>query len=185
MSENQVATITNHAKMASMEDERAICRFLYEEAELVDNMWWDEWLDCLHEDIDYWAPVRENRVARERKEEYYPKGTSVYFEESKAFLKQRVVRLQTQKAWAEEPPSRSRRILSNIRVDEIDADTFAVRTNFMVYRSSGERYHDTVAGERRDIIVRAPESTFGFLIKEREIRFDMSTILVKNLSLFY
>ena len=103
MSENQVATISNHAKVASLEDERAICRFLYEEAELVDNMWWDEWLDCLHEDIDYWAPVRENRVARERKEEYYPKGTSVYFEESKAFLRQRVVRLQTQKAWAEEP----------------------------------------------------------------------------------
>ena len=170
---------------ADAEDERLIARFLYDEAEMMDNMQWEDWLDCMHEDVDYWAPVRENRVARERKEEFYPKRTSVYFEESKAFLRQRVVRLNTHMAWAEEPPSRSRHMLTNLRIDERSDGAFAVRSNFMIYRSRGERYQDTIAGERRDVIVRDPDSRYGFLVLEREIRFDMATILVKNLSLFY
>lgn len=170
---------------ASLEEERLISRFLYDEAEAVDNMQWDDWLDFMHEDVYYWAPVRENRVARERKEEFYPRGTSVYFEESKAFLRQRVVRLQSHMAWAEEPPSRSRHILSNIRVDKHSDGFYPVRSNFLIYRSRGERYEDTIAGERRDIIVSAPETKNGFQILEREIRFDQATILIKNLSLFY
>lgn len=170
---------------ASIEDERQISRFLYDEAEFVDNMEWEDWIDCLHDDIYYWAPVRENRVARERREEFYPKGTSVYFEESKDFLKQRVFRLRTNMAWAEEPPSRSRHMVTNIRVDARSDGDFSVRSNFLIYRSRGERYQDTIAGERRDIICRDDSAPHGFLIKEREIRFDMSTILVKNLSLFY
>lgn len=171
--------------MATAEEERAITRFLYDEAELVDNMLFEDWLDCMHDDIYYWAPVRENRVARERKDEFYAKGTSVYFEESKEFLRQRVFRLATHMAWAEEPPSRSRHLVTNIRVDCRADGNFDVRSNFLIYRSRGERYQDTIAGERRDIIVAAPDSRFGYLILEREIRFDMSTILIKNLSLFY
>lgn len=170
---------------AAAEDERLIARFLYDEAELVDNMRFEDWLECMHEDVSYWAPVRENRVARERREEFYSKGTSVYFEESKAFLAQRVFRLNTHMAWAEEPPSRSRHLVTNVRVDERSDGAFAVRSNFLIYRSRGERYDDTIAGERRDIIVRAPEAPLGYLILEREIRFDMATILTKNLSLFY
>lgn len=167
------------------ETERAITRFLYDEAELVDNMRWDDWLTCMHPDIYYWAPVRENRVARERKEEFYPKGTSVYFEENLAFLKQRVFRLQTHMAWAEEPPSRSRHLISNVRIDAREDGNYNVRSNFLIYRSRGERSQDTIAGERRDIIVANPDAPFGFQVLEREIRFDMATILVKNLSLFY
>lgn len=167
------------------ETERAITRFLYDEAELVDNMEWDTWLECMHPDIYYWAPVRENRVARERSEEFYPKGTSVYFEEGHEYLRQRVFRLQTNMAWAEEPPSRSRHLVTNIRIDAREDGNFNVRSNFLIYRSRGERSQDTIAGERRDIIVPAPEFEYGFKVLEREIRFDMATILVKNLSLFY
>ncbi|QPK79117.1 aromatic-ring-hydroxylating dioxygenase subunit beta [Corynebacterium lizhenjunii] len=170
---------------AGLEDTHKISRFLYDEAELVDNMLFEDWLDCMHDDVDYWAPVRENRVARERKEEFYPRGTSVYFEESKAFLAQRVFRLNTHMAWAEEPPSRSRHLVTNIRVDQRSDGNFNARSNFFIYRSRGERYQDTIAGERRDVIVPAPQSRYGYLVLEREIRFDQATILTKNLSLFY
>lgn len=178
-------TMPDAATLATLATESAITRFLYNEAELVDNMQWDEWLSCMHEDVYYWAPVRENRVARERKEEFYPRGTSVYFEESKEFLRQRVHRLQTHMAWAEEPPSRSRHLVTNVRIDEREDGNFNVRSNFLIYRSRGERSEDIIAGERRDIIVADAEAPYGFLVLEREIRFDMATILVKNLSLFY
>lgn len=165
--------------------ERAITRFLYDEAELIDDLRFVEWLECMHPEVSYWAPVRENRVFRERSQEFYPKGTSVYFEETWDYLKQRVDRLLTAKAWAEEPASRSRHLITNIRVDSRDDGSFAVRSNFLVYRTRGERDQDEIAGERRDVIVAAPDAARGFLIREREIRFDMATILVKNLSLFY
>ncbi|MDO4607471.1 MAG: 3-phenylpropionate/cinnamic acid dioxygenase subunit beta, partial [Bowdeniella nasicola] len=178
------------------EIERALARFLYNEAEMVDDMRWDDWITMLSEDLYYWAPVRENRVYRERKFETCEKGTSVYFEESKDYMRQRVYRLQTAKAWAEEPASRSRHLVSNVRVDMIsdrselrpelqDKEAYYVKSNFLVYRSRGERDQDHIAGERRDIIVRDAGGPWGWLLAEREIRFDQATILVKNLSLFY
>ena len=172
-------------RRADLATESAIARFLYDEVEAIDNMDFEGWLTFLHPDIDYWAPVRENRVYRERKLEILPKGTSVYFEETLAYLKQRVDRLRTQKAWAEEPASRSRHLISNVRVDELGDGEYAVRSNFIVYRTRGERDQDLVAGERRDVIVASPDSPAGFLVRERQILFDMATILVKNLSLFY
>lgn len=167
------------------ETERAITRFLFDEAELIDDMRFTEWLECMHQDVFYWAPVRENRVFRERDEEFYPRGTSAYFEETWDFLKQRVDRLLTAKAWAEEPASRSRHIISNVRVDAREDGRFAVKSNFFIYRTRGERDQDEISGERRDVIVAVPDSPWGFQVLEREVRFDMATILVKNLSLFY
>ncbi|AGU14805.1 hypothetical protein CARG_03265 [Corynebacterium argentoratense DSM 44202] len=181
----ETPTAASLSKHADAETERALTRFLFDEADLVDNMDWDAWLECMHPDIYYWAPVRENRVYRERKHEFYEKGTSVYFEENWEYLRQRVFRLQTQKAWAEEPASRSRHLVSNVRVDARGDGNFDVRSNVLVYRSRGERYQDHITYERRDIIVKDETAPLGFLVLEREIRFDMATILIKNLSLFY
>lgn len=178
------------------ETERSLVRFLYNEAEMVDDMRWDDWLTMLHAELYYWAPIRENRVFRERKHEFAEKGTSVYFEESYEYMRQRVFRLQTAKAWAEEPASRTRHVVSNIRVDTLqdaglelperfgDVEAYAVKSNFFIYRSRSERDQDHITGERRDLIVRDP-GPWGWKLAEREVRFDMSTILIKNLSLFY
>ncbi|HHV22257.1 MAG TPA: aromatic-ring-hydroxylating dioxygenase subunit beta [Propionibacterium sp.] len=179
-------TVADMQSRASMAEAFEVSRFLYDEAQLLDDMEWDAWLSCYHPDTLYWAPVRENRVYRERKFETYPRGTSAHFEETHIFLQQRVHRLKSQKAWAEEPASRSRHAVSNVRVDRTeDPGAYSVRSNFLVYRTRGERDQDLVAGERRDRIVRAPEAPYGFLIQERQVLFDMATILVKNLSLFY
>ncbi|MDO5700827.1 MAG: 3-phenylpropionate/cinnamic acid dioxygenase subunit beta [Bowdeniella nasicola] len=183
--------------LVSGDIERSLARFLYNEAEMVDDLRWDDWLTMLHEDLYYWGPVRENRVYRERKFDTYEKGTSVYFEESYEYMRQRVFRLQTSKAWAEEPASRSRHIISNIRVDAVaenDPDlreclrgleAYRVKSNIFVYRTRGERDEDHITAERRDIIVRDDGGPWGWKLAERELRFDMATILVKNLSLFY
>lgn len=166
--------------------ERAITRFLYEEVQVLDDWHWGEWLDFFAEDCMYWAPTQEERLARERTRHISEYGTSAYFEENKVQLKQRVDRLLTNQAWGEEPPSRSRHIISNIRVTKGTAeDEYVVRSNFYDYRSIGQRSQDSITGERTDRIVRDPDSPWGFLIKERKILFDMAIILNKNLSLFY
>lgn len=169
----------------SVETQRDLEQFLFEEADLLDNWQFTDWYDLMADDIFYWAPVRENRMHREFSQEMYPAGTSAHFEEDKRFLGERVERLLSHMAWAEEPPSRTRHLITNIRAWETDkADEFAVESSFYVFRTRGERDLDYVVGRRYDIIRRA-DNEFGFQIARRKIVFDMAMLLVKNLSLFY
>lgn len=166
--------------------ERALTRFLHEEVQVLDDWKWGEWLDFFADDCLYWAPTQEERLARERSRHISAFRTSAYFEENKVQLKQRVDRLLTNQAWGEEPPSRARHIISNIRVTKgVAEDEYVVKSNFYDYRSIGQRSQDSITGERTDRIVRDPASPWGYLIKERRVLFDMSIILNKNLSLFY
>jgi 3-phenylpropionate/cinnamic acid dioxygenase small subunit len=178
--------VTAALAAVTAEDQRAIERFLYDEAKVLDDWEWAKWPDFLHEDILYWAPVQEDRYTRERAGRISPLGGSAYFEDNKKELTIRVQRLLTNQAWSEEPPSRSRHLITNIQVDPGDnPGEYKVRSNFLDYRSNGQRAWDLITGQRDDVIVRAPESEWGYLIKFRRILFDMSIILNKNLTLFY
>jgi 3-phenylpropionate/cinnamic acid dioxygenase small subunit len=168
-----------------VEVQRDVERFLFDEADLLDDWEFREWLGLMAPDIHYWAPTRENRLYRERKKEMAGPGESAYFDERHAELTQRVDRLYTHMAWAEEPPSRTRHLITNIRVGATErADEFDVESSFYVYRTRGERDVDHVVGKRYDLIRRA-DNPYGFQIAKRTIVFDMATLLVKNLSLFY
>ncbi|HEX6054984.1 MAG TPA: 3-phenylpropionate/cinnamic acid dioxygenase subunit beta [Intrasporangium sp.] len=179
------STTTEHTVIVDAATERAIERFLYEEAHLLDTWQFTTWLELLAADISYAAPVRENRTYRERKHEIAPPGTSAYFEEDLDLLKERVDRLQTHMAWAEEPPSRTRHLVTNVIVDRTDdAEVFAVRSNLCVYRTRSERDEDIIYGRRVDVIRRS-DSPWGFELVRRTVIFDQATLLVKNLSSFY
>ncbi|WP_067670850.1 aromatic-ring-hydroxylating dioxygenase subunit beta [Nocardia miyunensis] len=164
----------------------ALSDFLFAEADLLDAWKFEDWLELLAPDIHYWAPVRENRVFRERSQEISPPGTSAYFEENYDDLAQRVERLYTHMAWAEEPPTRTRHLISNIRVSPSSTEdgAFDVQSSFYVHRTRLERDHDWMVGVRSDVI-RPADTRGGFQIAKREILFDVSTFLAKNLSSFY
>ena len=163
----------------------AIEQFFFLEADLLDEWDFDSWLELLAEDLHYWAPVRENRTFRERRFETAAPGESAYFEENRADMVQRVDRLNTHMAWAEDPPSRTRHLVTNVRAFSTAVEgEYAVSSNLCVYRTRSERDQDAIVGQRRDIL-RATDSPAGFEIVRREIRFDMSTLLIKNLSTFY
>lgn len=169
----------------SLELQRDIEQFLFEEADLLDNWQFSDWLSLMADDIFYWAPVRENRTHREAKFEMYPVGTSAHFEENKRFLEERVERLLSHMAWAEEPPSRTRHLVTNIRAWETDTPgEYAVESSFYVFRTRGERDMDNIVGRRYDVI-RKTDTEYGFQVVRRKIVFDMAMLLVKNLSLFY
>lgn len=179
-------TVTTSPRTVDAADERALTRFLYDEAEILDDWEFTKWLDFFAEDCMYWAPTQLDRLPRERAKRISAFGTSVYFEENKAQLQQRVDRLLTDQAWGEAPPSRARHFVTNVRIDNGEtADEFIVKSNILTYRSMGQRSQDFITGTRTDRIRRAPDSVWGFEIVERRILFDMSTILIKNLSLFY
>lgn len=160
-------------------------QFLYAEADLLDGWKFYDWLGLMAADIHYWAPVRENRLMREMAEEMYPPGTAAHFDENHHMLTERVNRLHTNMSWSEAPPSRTRHLVTNVRAHSTEvADEFAVQSSFHVYRTSSERHQDSVFGKRFDLLRRA-ENDYGFEVARRTVVFDMSTLLVKNLSQFY
>lgn len=168
------------------DDQRLIEQFLYFEASLLDQQRFEDWLELFAEDLRYWAPVRFNRLYREQSGEMAAEGESSYFNESLEQLALRVARLRTRMAWAEDPPSRTRHVVTNVRCAATDvADELAVESNFIVYRSRLERDTDYWVGARYDVIRRTPERSSGFSIARRKVVLDASVLLSKNISVFF
>jgi ethylbenzene dioxygenase beta subunit len=122
---------------------------LIEEAWLLDNNRLEDWLGMLSEELSYRAPVRAN-VGRGEEGLDNP-NLLTHFEENKFTMGLRVKRLRTGAAHAEEPPSRIRHFVSNVRIlDQANPDRVQVSSNEMVFRSrEGQDEHLFVA-ERRD-----------------------------------
>ncbi|MDZ7914868.1 MAG: aromatic-ring-hydroxylating dioxygenase subunit beta [Rhodococcus sp. (in: high G+C Gram-positive bacteria)] len=156
-----------------------ITQWLYVEAQLLDGRKFHEWLDLMAEDMHYVAPVR---VTRERTSGDDVVWNMSHFDDSKTSLETRVLRLSGEYAWAEDPPSRTRHLVTNVTVAAAGDGEFDVRSNFMVYRTRGDMpMFDLLAGERQDRI-RSTEA--GYKLAKRVILLDQSTIQTHNLAVF-
>ena len=162
---------------------RQIEDFLYLEAELLDERRLREWLDLFTDDLRYWMPVRHNPLDRpeDPDDELSKPGETYYFNDTKKSLQIRVERLYSKTAWAEMPPSRTRRLISNIRLKKIDGSEIEVHSNFLVYRTRMEKDEDIFVGTRRDILRRV---NGDLKIARRTIILDQAVLGAKNISIF-
>ena len=162
---------------------RGIEDFYYAEAELLDNRQFREWFNLLADDIRYWMPIRHNPFERtsDIKDELSKAGEGFYFDDDKASLRIRVERVYARNAWAEMPPSRTRHLITNVRIKKDDGSTIVVHANFIVYRTRMETDQDMFVGERHDILRRMNGS---FQIARRAIILDQAVLSAKNISIF-
>lgn len=159
-------------------------QFLYMEARLLDERRLAEWYTLMADDIRYWAPTRRNRLRREADLENSRRGEVALFDDSKQTLGWRVNQILTGTHWSEDPPSRTRHLVSNVvarRTD--DPDEFRVRSNFACYRNRLETETDLWAGERQDLLRCTGPSQWQ--VAERTILLDQNVIMSKNLSIFF
>jgi 3-phenylpropionate/cinnamic acid dioxygenase small subunit len=156
---------------------------LYLEAELLDERRLREWLELFTEDLHYWMPVRHNPMNRPEalSEELSKPGESYYFNDNKEALRLRINRLYSKTAWAETPPSRTRHLISNIRVKRDDGHEIEVDSNFIVYRTRMEKDEDFFVGTRKDILRRINGE---LKIARRTIILDQAVLRAKNISVF-
>lgn len=157
-----------------------IHQFLVQEADLLDSRRYQDWLALFTEDIVYKMPVR---VTRAHTLEGSVLDTMDHFDEDMYSLKKRVDRFETEHAWTEDPPSRTRHFVTNVRVYPGDEDDeLRVKSYLLLFRSRGDnREPDILSAERTDIFRRVGEQ---HKIAEREILVDESVLNTQNLAVF-
>lgn len=161
----------------------AVQHFLYEEAALLDAQRFDDWLARLAPEIRYWMPVRSDRQRSQRERSLGGPHDLAFFEETWEHLQQRVKRLASGRAWAEEPPSHTRRLVTNVRVEALDDERVRAYSNLLLYRTRHETDVQLFVGSREDEL--RPHDAFGWQIVARTIVLDATTVPSYSLSVFF
>ena len=119
--------------------------FLYHEAALLDAWRLDEWLALMTADATYRVPSNDAPQAD-------PARALFTIADDMHRLRGRVTRLKDPHAHAEFPPSRTRRLISNVRI--LTHDPLTVEANFIVHRfRSNESVRQYVGRYRYGLIV--------------------------------
>ena len=174
---------------------REVEQFLYREARLLDSRQFRDWLELFTDDVRYWMASRTNRYPKSSKaiaildpdryveDDIGREDELAILDETKETLTGRVDRLDTGMAWAEDPPSRTRHMISNIEIEAGDVESeIRVYSNFIVYRSRAETEQDFYVGARRDVLRRVDGE---WKIAHRKLILDQNVLLAKNVSIFF
>jgi p-cumate 2,3-dioxygenase beta subunit len=136
--------------------------FLYHEAALLDEWKLKEWEALLTDDATYYVPPNDQLDSDHR-------NTLFLVADDRERIRQRIIRINDPKCHAEYPRSRTRRMISNVRILGVDGELVTVAANFVCYRYRRyERIREYV-GAYRHILRRSGDS---FRIKERRVLID-------------
>jgi len=160
-----------------------IVEFLEDEATRLDDNELMEWFGLMAMDLTYRMPVR---VTKDRADGSEFSETMFHFDEDIMSLGTKVTRLaKTHTAWAEKPPSRTRRFVTSIKVFRLgssDEEEYEVRSSVLVIRN---RYQESqlefLSARRTDVIRRTHE---GLKLASRTIFPDQATLGLQNLAIF-
>jgi 3-phenylpropionate/cinnamic acid dioxygenase small subunit len=158
--------------------------FIYHEAALMDDRRYEDWVDLMADDIHYFMPIRKNvKFGEWDTENSDPASEISWFDEGKGVLEGRVRQLMTGVHWAEEPVSRIRHIISNIRVTDVQGDLITATDNFFVWHNRLLEEVNLFAGTRTNVLRRDPET--GFKVVKRTILLDQNVLLAKVVTFFF
>lgn len=125
-----MSAIVTNAKTSSNRAEftrDAVQDLFFREAELLDAWDLDGWLELLTDDATYLVPPNDLPDADHRYALFIIADDMVR-------LKERIIRLKDPNCHAEYPHSRTRRIIGNVQVRNVEGDTATALANFIVYR---------------------------------------------------
>lgn len=158
-----------------MRDQYGAEQFLFAEAELLDGFKLLEWLLLLDREIDYRIPIRSTRPQDELDKSF--SATTFHMIEHFGSLEARMKRFGAG-GWSEFPPSRTRRNVSNIRVERGPEDRLRVKSNLLYYWARDEQ-HVIVSAERHDEL---RERGNVLKLARRIVFIDHTTLPLPNLS---
>lgn len=135
---------------------QAAQKFILHETRLLDERRLEEWMELFAADGYYWAPARP--------EQSDPWSEVSLFFDDREIMKNRITRLRHPKIYAQIPPSRGVRQVSNFGIERIDPETrdVEIRSVFFMfeYRPTTPKPTERVfAGEYRHLL-RPTDSSF-------------------------
>ena len=155
-----------------------VSQWLFREAELLDSRRFSDWFALLAPDIRYFIPVR---VTKQSGEGDGFNAHSAHFDDNLFTLEKRIKRFESKFCWAEDPPSRTRHFVSNIRVERTDGGDIAVKSSLFLHRSRGDTIvSERLSGERQDVLTRID---CGLRLRARTVLLDHSTLPVQNMAI--
>ena len=159
-----------------------LLEFLYDEAALLDLQKFDAWAAILDKDLSYTAPLRITRQGPDRANTIV--RTTLHFDDDYGSIMARLQRLDTKSAWAEDPPSRTRRFVTNVRVwESVKSGEYEVESYLLLSRSRYEQSTlQMLSCVRHDLVRRSGPGAFK--LARREIIIDQSVLGMANLAVF-
>jgi p-cumate 2,3-dioxygenase beta subunit len=138
--------------------------FLYREAALLDEWRLDDWLELFDDEAEYIVPATDA-----------PHGVAsdslVLITDDIFRIRARVTRLNSRRAHREFPTSRTRRMISNVRILDDRGDELDIEANFIVYRIRKDA--NAYVGRYLYTLVRSNDS---FLIRKRRAELDLEAL---------
>lgn len=157
-------------------------QFLYREIRLLEEERYEEWLGTMTEDILYWMPGVQARY-RKDKSPRYSHTRMAHFDDDLLNLRRRVTRFMHETAWAEDPPTRSCYMVSNIEVEPVeDTDEYVVHSVILNVRGRNETEENWLMARRKDRLRRLGDGSYR--LSRREIYMTQAVLLAKNLNIF-
>jgi benzoate/toluate 1,2-dioxygenase beta subunit len=100
--------------------------FLYYEARLIDEHKLDDWLSLFTDDARYWVPCNRDSIDPMRE-------VSIIYDDRQR-MGERVWRIQeSDAAYAQEPRSKTRHLISNVELVNVDDEQAVVSSNFSIF----------------------------------------------------
>jgi 3-phenylpropionate/cinnamic acid dioxygenase small subunit len=164
---------------------------MVDEAYLLDAQQYEMWLDTLTDDIHYVMPVRVTTARGAGFDTAPGRGPGrgpgmAHFDEDKYSLSQRVARFATEHAWTEDPPSRLRHFITNVRTFACDpiegVKHLQVESAELLFRSRGDVNESALVSCGREDLLRWCDDRWK--LARRKIIADESVLRMQNLAVF-
>lgn len=170
-------------------------QFYYKEARMLDERCFQQWMALVDESFEYSMPTRfvaqpDPKLAdteaylsvdQELDRADDRNGNPI---RNEGFLETfaRTYRPYKSNAWADSPPPRTRRFISNVEVTAVGEGEYQAYSNFYMFYSHRGKDNHTYTGGRRDLIKEVDDD---FKLFKREVIIDMDIITVPTLALIF
>lgn len=139
--------------------------FLYYEAALLDEWRLDDWLALFTEDCGYVVPTTDLP-------EGDPARDAVFIDDNHERLRGRVERLKSRHAHREYPSSRTRHLVTNVRLLDVTSDEVQVAASFVVYRLRSNQTAPYIGHYRYTLV----QDAGSWKIRHKRATLDLETL---------
>lgn len=153
-------------------DRRAVEGFVYMEARLQDEHRYDEWEALWAQEAHYWVPANGDDYDRNER--------ISYINDNRPRIATRVKQLKTDERHSQIPPSRMRRLVSNIEIEEEDGEV-VVGSNFILMEHR-KRGMTTWAGRTIHRLRPKEDAPGGFEMAQKKVMLVNNYVEIPTMS---